>query len=114
MAAHLPTERRVTGRISDRQNVLIGVKLRRPGESWFTSRITDLSVSGFRLQSFVKLSPGMEIWIMLPGFEGRKSKVLWSRAHESGCAFETPLHPAIFDHIVRITRMQQTTGSHTL
>ena len=110
MAAHLPTERRVTGRIKDRQNVLIGVKLRRPGESWFSSRITDLSVSGFRLQSFVKLSPGMEIWIMLPGFEGRNSTVLWSRAHESGCAFENPLHPAIFDHIVRTTRMQQASG----
>jgi hypothetical protein len=44
---------------------------------------------------------GMEIWIMLPGFEGRKAAVLWSQDHEAGCAFEKPLHPAILDHIVR-------------
>lgn len=91
-------------RLTARHNVLIAVKLRRPGESWFTSRISDLSPGGFRLQSFVKLSPGMDISIMLPGFEGRKAKVLWSRQHEAGCAFEHPLHPAIFEHILRTSQ----------
>lgn len=90
-----------SGRTADRYNVLIGVRLRRPGETWFTSRISDLSVGGFRLQSFIKLSAGMELWIMLPGFEGRKATVTWARDHEAGCAFERPLHAAILDHIVR-------------
>lgn len=94
-------------RLATRQNVLIAVKLRRPGETWFSSRICDLSAAGFRLQSFLKLSPGMDLWIMLPGFEGRKAKVLWSRQHEAGCAFERPLHPAIFEHIVRTSRSLQ-------
>ena len=97
-------------RLAARHNVLIAVKLRRPGESWFSSRVSDLSLSGFRLQSFVKLSPGMDVWIMLPGFEGRKAKVLWSRQHEAGCAFEQPLHPAIFDHILRTSRNRPASG----
>lgn len=92
-----------SGRLTERRNVLIGVKVRRPGETWFTSRISDLSVTGFRLQSFVKLAPGMDLWIMLPGFEGRKARVSWSRNHEAGCTFERPLHNAIFDHIVRMS-----------
>ncbi len=85
----------------ERHSVLIGVKVRRPGETWFASRIADLSISGFRLDSFMQLSAGADLWVMLPGFEGRRARVLWTRGHESGCVFERPLHPAILDHIVR-------------
>lgn len=90
-------------RLIARQKVLIGVKLRRRGESWFASRVTDLSQEGFRLATFVKLSPGMQVWIMLPGFEGRKATVSWVGHHEAGCTFETPLHPAILDYIIRMS-----------
>jgi len=88
-------------RLQARQTVLIGVRVRRKGESWFKSRITDMSLTGFRLLSFVKLHIGMEVWVMFPGFEGRKSFVTWVSDHEAGCEFETAMHPAIFDHIVR-------------
>lgn len=92
------------GRQSGGHDVLIGVKLRRAGETWFSSRVADLSIGGFRLQSFVKLEQGMELWIMLPGFEGRRATVLWAQNHEAGCVFERPLHPAIYDHIMRTAR----------
>lgn len=92
-----------TSRLHSRQTVLIGVRVRRKGESWFKSRITDMSLGGFRLLSFVKLREGMEIWVMFPGFEGRKAFVVWTASHEAGCAFENDLHPAIFDHIVRMS-----------
>ena len=85
----------------ERQAVLIGVRVRRKGESWFKSRITGMALDGFRLLSFVKLQVGMEVWVMFPGFEGRKANVLWVADHEAGCIFENPLHPAIFDHIIR-------------
>ncbi|MGD9811674.1 MAG: PilZ domain-containing protein [Sphingobium sp.] len=87
-----------------RHTVLIGVKLRRPGETWFTSRISDLSDTGFRLHSFVNLKPGMTVWIMFSGFEGRRAKVVWTKGHEAGCIFEAPLHKAIHDHIVRMSK----------
>lgn len=89
-------------RHGNRHTVLIGVKLRRPGETWFTSRIADLSETGFRLQSFVSLKPGMTVWIMFSGFEGRRATVMWARGHEAGCMFETPLHKAIYEHILRV------------
>ncbi|HAF42108.1 MAG TPA: PilZ domain-containing protein [Sphingobium sp.] len=97
---HLEQDRKRRG--ADRRHVQIGVKVRRPGETWFTSRIADLSLSGFRLQSFMKLSVGSDLWVMLPGFEGRRARILWTRGHEAGCTFERPLHPAILDHIVRL------------
>jgi len=86
-----------------RQRVMIGVKFRRKGESWFRSKVTDLSPAGFRLLSFVKLKVGMETWVMFPGFEGRRARVIWVSNHEAGCMFESLLHPAIFDHIMRLS-----------
>lgn len=90
-----------TMRAAERKYARIGVKVRRTGETWFKSQIADVSVDGFRLQSFMKLTAGTDLWIMLPGFEGRRARVLWTRAHESACAFERPLHPAILDYIIR-------------
>ena len=91
-------------RATERRHVIIAVKVRRPGESWFASRIADVSITGFRLQSFLRLQVGADLWVMLPGFEGRRARVLWTRAHEAGCAFERPLHPAILDHVVKYAR----------
>lgn len=105
MTADRSANRDRVARVAERRHVLINVKVRRPGESWFTSRICDVSVTGFRLQSFMKLCVGGELWIMLPGFEGRRARVLWTAAPEAGCAFERPLHPAILDHIVRTSQL---------
>lgn len=108
MAVYSPPQRsgpdlRHCSRLVARQRVLIGVKLRRRGESWFASRVTDISREGFRLSTFVKLEPGMDVWIMLPGFEGRPAKVVWVGHHEAGCLFVSPLHEAILDYIVRMS-----------
>lgn len=92
-----------SSRLLARQTVLIGVKLRRRGESWFASRVTSLSREGFRLATYVRLEPGLPIWIMLPGFEGRRATVLSVGEHEADCSFDTPLHPAIFDYIMRMS-----------
>ncbi|MBP6031526.1 MAG: PilZ domain-containing protein [Sphingobium sp.] len=86
-----------------RHTVLIGVKLRRPGETWFTSRVSNLSETGFRLHSFVNLKPGMTIWVMFSGFEGRRATVMWTKGAEAGCMFESPLHKAIYEHIMRVS-----------
>ncbi|BBD99061.1 PilZ domain-containing protein [Sphingobium amiense] len=104
MGAEPHIEQDRTARATDRRPVHIPVKVRRPGETWHSSCIADLSLSGFRLQSFMKLARGTDLWIMLPGFEGRRAHVTWSRAHESGCTFERPLHPAILDHIVKLSQ----------
>lgn len=87
-----------------RHSVLIGVKLRRPGETWFTSRISNLSETGFHLHSFVNLKPGTTIWVMFSGFEGRRATVMWTKGSEAGCMFEAPLHKAIYEHIIRVSK----------
>ncbi|MCF8706809.1 PilZ domain-containing protein [Rhizorhapis sp. SPR117] len=106
MAAHNQAFTDQPERLNDRHNLLISVKLRRSGENWFNARLANLSPTGFRVQSFAKLEMDSLIWVMLPGFDARRAKVIWTRDHESGCQFERPLHPAIFDHILRMNRMR--------
>lgn len=89
--------------MTERQHVLIGIRMRRKGESWFKSRITNLSLNGCTLSSFAKLELDQEIWVMFPGFEGRRAIVTWAENHQAGCVFDKPLHPAIFDHILRVS-----------
>lgn len=83
-----------------RQTVLLGLKCERRARS---GRITEMSLSGFRLQSSARFSIGMETWVMFPGFEGRRASVSWVRNRVAGCGFENPLHPTIFDHIIRMS-----------
>ncbi len=101
MSALVDESNQRDARRHNRTATLIGVKFRRKGESWFRTKVTDLSPAGFRLLSFVKLRVGMEVWVMFPGFDGRKARVSGVANHEAGCAFESQLHPAIFDHIIR-------------
>lgn len=100
---HNPNAAHHSSRLLGRQTVLIGVKLRRRGESWFASRVTDISREGFRLSTYVRLEVGQPIWIMLPGFEGRRATVEAVGEHEADCTFDTPLHPAILDYIIRMS-----------
>ena len=101
MSALIDETKQLEGRRHNRASTLIGVKFRRKGEARFRTKVTDLSPAGFRLLSFVKLRVGMEVWVMFPGFDGRRARVIWVANHEAGCTFESPLHPAIYDHIVR-------------
>jgi hypothetical protein len=106
MTAHSVPIPDTSERFSDRFNVLLNVKVRRAGENWFNARVANLSPTGFRIQSFARLEMDSLIWIMLPGFDGRRARVIWTREHEAGCQFERPLHPAIFDHILRMNRLR--------
>jgi len=106
MSAAVDDGNQQTARRHSRRSVLIPVKFRRKGEAWFRSKVTDMSPAGFRLLSFVKLKVGMECWIMFPGFDGRRARVIWVANHEAGCMFESPLHPAIYDHILRTSELE--------
>lgn len=104
MVAHPIANDAPSERPFDRYSLLIAVKLRRQGENWFNARLSNLSPTGFRVQSFAVLEQDSTIWIMFPGFDGRRARVVWARNHEAGCQFERPLHPAIFDHILQANR----------
>src|SRR3546814_3234452 len=62
-------------RLNTRCNLLMDVKLRRQGGNWFNARLSNLSLTGFRVQTFARLDLDSTIWVMLPGFDGRRAKI---------------------------------------
>lgn len=72
----------------------------RGGYSVISVQILDLSTHGFRIESSLDLSIGMDVWLRLPSLEPCHAKVAWVEGYTAGCAFERPLHPAVLDMIL--------------
>ncbi|WP_176599361.1 MULTISPECIES: PilZ domain-containing protein [Sphingobium] len=89
------------GREAIRHAITAQVKMRRRMEHSVASSVSDLSLSGFRLRTHMKLAAGCDIALTLPGLEARWAKIVWVRGFEAGCRFHEPLHPAILDDLIR-------------
>lgn len=87
------------GRIAMRADVAIKARLRDRGTP-FDIKIVDLSATGFRAETVHKVPIGMRCFITLPGLSGIEATAMWRNPEHVGFAFKTPLHPAVFDHIV--------------
>src|SRR3546814_14382734 len=70
-------------RLNTRCNLLMDVKLRRQGGNWFNARLSNLSLTGFRVQPFARLDLDSTIWVMLPGFDGRRAKIIGTLEQEA-------------------------------
>jgi hypothetical protein len=75
--------------------------VRRSGLSRVHATVTDMSVSGFRLECDERLPLGATIWVRLGQLAPLEAKVMWRDGYIAGCAFVSPLHPSVLDHIVR-------------
>jgi hypothetical protein len=83
-----------------RHGTHIPARVRRAGPSRVPGTITDLSTTGFQLQCDEALRCGVIIWVTIGSLAPLQARVMWSRAFLAGCAFATPLHPAVLDHLV--------------
>jgi hypothetical protein len=67
-------------------------------------RVLDLSITGFRAEADYSLHEGDTVWLALPNMAGLEAKIAWVRGNVIGAAFLQPLYPAVFDHIVALSR----------
>lgn len=75
--------------------------LRKTGTTRFNIDVLDMSVRGFRCETAYNLNPGTRVWLGVPRLEALESIVMWRNEFTYGCAFVTPLHQAVLDHIVK-------------
>lgn len=88
-------------RRAERLRVRMDAGLREPGSSLrFDVDVVDLSVVGFRCETSFTLRPGNRVFLTIPTLGPIAAVVAWQRGLAYGCSFETPLHNAVFDHIV--------------
>jgi hypothetical protein len=85
------------GRKAERRIVNIAAALREEGVKTTEVTLLDVSEGGFKAETDNELDEGAEVWLKLPGFEVRRSRVVWVRGKEVGCEFQFPLHPRELD-----------------
>jgi hypothetical protein len=90
------------GRREERRMVTLrNARFRTPGGSTDQATIDDLSTQGFRVRWQYSVEPGTRVWVTLPRLGSQAAIVRWNREFELGCQFETPLHPSVFDHLLK-------------
>lgn len=82
------------GRKAERRMVNLAAALREEGAITNQVTVIDISTGGFKVDTDHPLAEGTEVWLKLPGFEAKRSHVVWSKDKEAGCEFETEMHPA--------------------
>ena len=82
------------GRKAERRIVNLAAALREAGAVTVPVQVIDISTGGYKIQSSAPVEEGSEVWLKLPGFEAKRSHVVWVKENEAGCEFETELHPA--------------------
>lgn len=81
------------GRKAERRIVNLAAALREEGAKNAAIVVLDISIGGFKAELSESFEEGSEVWLKLPGFEAKRSRVIWVRGAEAGCEFESPLHP---------------------
>jgi hypothetical protein len=83
-----------------RAEVAIICEARQGLRPWARVRLDDLSPRGFRLAWFKGADRSQVLRIRIPGLQMLAAHVRWHEGDWLGCEFTSPLHEAVFAHIV--------------
>jgi hypothetical protein len=97
-----PNDSRPLRGAAQRAQLTILCEVRQGMRPWKMARLSDLSETGFKLAWLPDYSPGQPLKIRIPGIQVLTAKVCWHQGKQIGCAFESPLHVAVFEHLVRL------------
>jgi hypothetical protein len=88
------------GRQAVRRIVNLAAALRESGAKTEPVLVVDISSGGFKAEVGDDVHEGSEVWLKLPGYEAKRSKVIWRRDNLAGCEFESPMHQRDLDLII--------------
>jgi hypothetical protein len=86
-------------RASVRRAVGMNVRVMRPQLRRDGATVTNLSIYGCRIEA-LRAVPGELVGLKFDTLSTIPARVAWVEDNVVGCEFETPLHPAVLDHLV--------------
>lgn len=94
------------GRREDNQRVEISTvcEVRQGMAEWRRVTLDELSPGGFRINRYGPADPSQPLRIRIPGLQLLSARIVWQKDGAIGCAFASPLHAAVFEHITRLLR----------
>lgn len=69
--------------------------------AWKRARLTDLSVTGFKIAWFPNAKAGQTVMIRIPGVEGLTAFIRRAATEGIGCEFERPLSTYVLEHLAQ-------------
>ena len=90
-------------RDSERFDTQVHAAIRRSGSIAVPATVTDLSATGFRVESEERLPLESVVWLKVGTLEPQMARVMWNRRLIAGCRFAAPLHPSVLDKLVALT-----------
>jgi hypothetical protein len=100
----------VEGRQAERRIVNLAARLREPGATIADAEVMNLSTDGYMAETDLKLEPGVNVWLKLPGLEPQNSRCAWAEAGKAGFQFATPLHPLTVEMLAEANRKPPVKG----
>jgi len=97
-----PNDSRPLRSFAQRAQLSIVCEVRQGTRPWKMARLSDLSETGFKLAWLPNYDPSKPLRIRISGIEMLSAKICWHEGKQIGCAFASPLHVAVFEHIVRL------------
>ncbi len=91
-------------RATNRAELALSCEVRQGTRPWQRVVLEDLSASGFRISGLSHPDPVKAVSIRIPGMALLSAKIRWNAGTVVGCEFTTPLHVAVFDHLVKAAR----------
>lgn len=88
-----------------RANVTLLCEVRQGTRPWKPVRLDDISPSGFRIAWLPGCHKDTPLRIRIPGMQVLTADIRWQKGDTMGCEFTSPLHIAVFEHIVRRARV---------
>ena len=101
MAEHMTGAEKQDYRAFVRGKVSIAASIRAQDGARQMVEIIDLSQAGFRMRSDSFLIPERALFLTLLHYSPMKARIEWTKEELYGCEFIQPLHPAIFEDIVK-------------
>ena len=90
---------------SKRAEVTLLCEVRQGTAPWKMARLDDISPSGFRIAWLPEANLERPLRIRIPGLQMLAANIRWRRGKAVGCEFVEPLHIAVFEHILRASRI---------
>ncbi len=87
----------------ERFNTRVEAGIRRSGSISIPATVTDLSLTGFQVESEERLPLDCIVWLKLGTLAPQMARVMWNRKLIAGCQFGAPLHPSVLAQLVALT-----------
>lgn len=78
--------------------------LRREGHISYQVNVFDISPHGCKVEIIERPNLGDRVWIKFAGLEPLHAMVCWVEGPAAGLEFETKIHPAVFEMLLKRLR----------